>query len=95
VPARVANEVGCRCIITDAYRDRIGRYAKYGFVPIEGASESGPSRCFSTSVLSGRRCDAENANGARRIPSIPQCALALARGNSSRAASHRFHSCLC
>src|SRR5690348_10291304 len=28
---RVADEVGCRCIITDAYRNRVGWYAKYGF----------------------------------------------------------------
>ena len=38
--------VGCRCIITDAYRDRVGWYARYGFVPIEGAAESGPQRMF-------------------------------------------------
>jgi GNAT superfamily N-acetyltransferase len=46
VSLRVADEVGCRCIITDAYRDRIGWYAKYGFVPIGGTSESGPTRMF-------------------------------------------------
>jgi predicted N-acetyltransferase YhbS len=43
---RVADEVGCRCIVTDAYRDRIGWYSKYGFVPIEGGAESGPLRLF-------------------------------------------------
>lgn len=43
---RVADEVGCRCIITDAYRNRVGWYAKYGFVPIEGGAESGPQRMF-------------------------------------------------
>jgi GNAT superfamily N-acetyltransferase len=42
----VADQVGCRCIITDAYRDRVGWYAKYGFVPIEGAAEGGPQRMF-------------------------------------------------
>jgi GNAT superfamily N-acetyltransferase len=42
----VADEIGCRCIITDAYRDKIGWYAKYGFVPIEGASEDGPQKMF-------------------------------------------------
>ena len=46
ISLRVADEVGCRCIVTDAYRDRIGWYAKYGFVPIEGAAESGPQRMF-------------------------------------------------
>lgn len=46
ISIRVADEVGCRCIITDAYRDRISWYAKYGFVPIEGAAEGGPQRMF-------------------------------------------------
>jgi GNAT superfamily N-acetyltransferase len=43
---RVSDEVGCRCIITDAYRDRVRWYSRYGFVPIEGAAESGPQRMF-------------------------------------------------
>jgi len=42
----VAEEVGCRCIITDAYQDRIGWYAKYRFVPVEGGAASGPQRMF-------------------------------------------------
>ena len=42
----VANEVGCRCIVTDAYPDRIGWYARYGFVPIEGAPAAGPQKMF-------------------------------------------------
>src|ERR1700688_4124105 len=42
----VADDVGCRCIITDAYRDRINWYARYGFVPIEGAAATGPHRMF-------------------------------------------------
>ncbi len=46
ISLRVAAEVGCRCIITDAYRDRIGWYAQFGFVPIESAAESGPQRMF-------------------------------------------------
>jgi GNAT superfamily N-acetyltransferase len=46
VSLRAADEVGCRCIVTDAYRDRIGWYARYGFVPIEGAAESGPQKMF-------------------------------------------------
>jgi hypothetical protein len=48
ITLRVADEVGCRCIITDAYRDRVGWYAKYGFIPIEGAGTDGPRRCFWT-----------------------------------------------
>jgi len=46
ISLRVADEVGCRCIITDAYRDRVSWYARYGFVPIEGGAESGPHRMF-------------------------------------------------
>jgi predicted N-acetyltransferase YhbS len=46
ISLRVADEVGCRCIITDAYQDRVAWYAQYGFVPIEGAAESGPQRMF-------------------------------------------------
>ena len=43
---RVADEVGCRCMITDAYRDRVAWYARYGFVPIAGAPEDRPQRMF-------------------------------------------------
>ena len=46
ISLRVADEVGCRCIITDAYPDRVGWYARYGFVPIAGAAEGGPQRLF-------------------------------------------------
>ena len=46
IALRVADEVGCRCIITDAYRNRTDWYAKYGFVALEGAAESGPQRMF-------------------------------------------------
>ncbi len=43
---RAADAVGCRAMVTDAYRDRAGWYARYGFVPIEGALESGPQKMF-------------------------------------------------
>lgn len=46
VSLHVADEVGCRCIVTDAYRDRVGWYARYGFVPIQGAASTGPQRMF-------------------------------------------------
>ena len=46
ISVRVADEVGCRCIITDAYRDRVSWYSRYGFIPIEGGAESGPQRMF-------------------------------------------------
>jgi GNAT superfamily N-acetyltransferase len=44
IALRVADDVGCRCIITDAYRDRVDWYARYGFVAMEGAAESSPQR---------------------------------------------------
>src|ERR1035437_9138258 len=46
ISMRVSDEVGCRCIITDAYRDRVRWYERYGFVPIKGAAESAPQRMF-------------------------------------------------
>jgi GNAT superfamily N-acetyltransferase len=46
ITLRVAEEVGCRCLITDAYRDRTDWYAKYGFVSIEGAAKNGPQKMF-------------------------------------------------
>jgi GNAT superfamily N-acetyltransferase len=46
ISLRVADEVGCRCIVTDAYPGRTAWYARYGFVPIAGAAESGPQRMF-------------------------------------------------
>jgi len=46
IALRVADDVGCRCMITDAYRDRVQWYARYGFVPLEGAAEGGPQRLF-------------------------------------------------
>jgi len=46
ITLRVADEVGCRCIITDAYRDKVAWYARYGFLPIEGSSKNGPQRMF-------------------------------------------------
>ena len=46
ISLRVADEVGCRCIITDAYRNRVNWYARYGFIPIEGSAQSGPQRMF-------------------------------------------------
>jgi GNAT superfamily N-acetyltransferase len=43
---RVADDVGCRCIITDAYQDRVAWYARYGFIRLEDAAERGPQRMF-------------------------------------------------
>jgi GNAT superfamily N-acetyltransferase len=46
IALRVSDEVGCRYIITDAYRDKTGWYARYGFILIEGGAESGPQKMF-------------------------------------------------
>jgi len=46
VAMRVADEVGCRGIIADVYRERIDWYARYGFVALEGSAPSGPQRKF-------------------------------------------------
>src|ERR1039457_4141632 len=46
ISMRVSDEVGCRCIIADAYRNRIDWYARYGFVALEGSAASGPQRMF-------------------------------------------------
>ncbi len=36
ITLHVAEEVGCRCVVTDAYRDKAAWYARYGFLPLEG-----------------------------------------------------------
>ena len=46
IALRVADDVGCRCIITDAYREAIGWYARYGFVRLQGAAARGPQRMY-------------------------------------------------
>jgi GNAT superfamily N-acetyltransferase len=46
IALRVADDVGCHCIITDAYRNRVDWYARYGFVALGGASDGGPQRMF-------------------------------------------------
>ena len=46
ITLRVADEVGCRCIITDAYPDKAGWYARYGFLPLEGTAATSPQKMF-------------------------------------------------
>lgn len=46
IALRVANDVGCRYIIADAYPHRVEWYAKYGFIPIAGAAKDGPQKMF-------------------------------------------------
>ena len=42
----VADEVGCRCIVTDAYPDKAGWYARYGFLPLGETSGTGSQKMF-------------------------------------------------
>jgi len=56
ISLRVSAEVGCRCVITDAYRHRMGWYARYGFIPIEGPRTKALKECFSISEQFGKRC---------------------------------------
>ncbi len=46
ISLRIAGEVGCRGIVTDAYRDRIGWYARYGFVQIDEAATGESQKMF-------------------------------------------------
>jgi GNAT superfamily N-acetyltransferase len=46
ISLHVADDVGCRCIVTDAYQDKAGWYARYGFVPLEASSERRSQRMF-------------------------------------------------
>lgn len=46
ITLHVSSEVGCRCIVTDAYPDKVEWYARYGFIRLEGTIESGPQKMF-------------------------------------------------
>jgi GNAT superfamily N-acetyltransferase len=46
ITLRVADEVGCRCLITDAYSDKTAWYARYGFEPLGEAAASGTQKMF-------------------------------------------------
>ena len=65
ITLRVADEVGCRCIITDAYPDKTGWYARYGFVPLVGATAGGPQRMF-LDVRTIRRASSSESSPAER-----------------------------
>lgn len=66
ITLRVADEVGCRCIITDAYSDKAGWYARYGFVPIERAVASGPQKMFLDVRTIRRALSAESSSAERK-----------------------------
>ena len=40
----VSEQVGCRSMVTEAYRDKMSWYAKYGFLPLEGGAENQPTQ---------------------------------------------------
>lgn len=44
IALRVSEEVGCRCLVTDAYREQVDWYAKFGFIPIEDVAANGPQK---------------------------------------------------
>jgi GNAT superfamily N-acetyltransferase len=46
ITLHVAEEVGCRCVVTDAYRDKVAWYAHYGFLPLEGETGSERQKMF-------------------------------------------------
>jgi GNAT superfamily N-acetyltransferase len=46
ITLRVADEVGSRCIITNAYPNKAGWYARYGFLPLEGTAATSPQKMF-------------------------------------------------
>src|ERR1035441_6728269 len=65
ITLRVADEVGCRCIITDAYPDKAGWYARYGFLPIEGGAATSPQKMF-LDVRTIRRALSSESSSAER-----------------------------
>ncbi|MDR3675724.1 MAG: GNAT family N-acetyltransferase [Acidobacteriota bacterium] len=46
IALRVADDVGCRYLIADAYQERIDWYSRYGFVALEGGDLNRPRRMF-------------------------------------------------
>jgi GNAT superfamily N-acetyltransferase len=46
IALRVADEVGCRGIVADAYPAKLGWYARFGFVLLDEAAGPGPKKMF-------------------------------------------------
>lgn len=46
IAMRIAGEIGCRCVITDAYREKTGWYARYGFQPLGEAVAGSTQKMF-------------------------------------------------
>jgi predicted N-acetyltransferase YhbS len=65
ITVRVADEVGCRCIITDAYPDKAEWYGRYGFIPLEGTATIGSIKMF-LDVRTIRRAMSQESSPAER-----------------------------
>jgi GNAT superfamily N-acetyltransferase len=66
ITLRVADEVGCRCIITDAYPDKVGWYARYGFIPLEGTTATSLQKMFLDVRTIRRALSSESSSSERK-----------------------------
>jgi predicted N-acetyltransferase YhbS len=46
IRVNVSEQVGCRCVITAAYPERVGWYARYGFIALEGETDKRVRKMF-------------------------------------------------
>lgn len=46
IALHIAEEIGCRCMITDAYRDKTAWYARYGFQPLDETATGNTQKMF-------------------------------------------------
>jgi hypothetical protein len=54
------------CIITDAYQDKVGWYARYGFLPLEGAAAGAAVQKMFLDVRTIRRASSIESSPADR-----------------------------
>jgi len=78
----IAERVGCRCIITESYPDKVGWYAKYGFVSLEESAENKPTRRMFLDIRTLRLA----ATCGARISDPAQANLALGAFRAAAAA---------
>jgi len=67
---RVSGEVGCRCIVTDAYRDRVSWYARYGSSQSREPRPNARRECSSISEPFGRHYSLSSSHPIRP-PNLP------------------------
>lgn len=87
ISLRVSDEVGCRCVMTDAYRQRMNWYARYGFVPSREARPKALNECFLISERFGRHSRFRSRLAGRRgwsrmRATLLQCSDACKLGSS-------------